>query len=255
LRGGGWDAKSWGVLGGWSVKAFYLPLMVSSVGIFIQQSTLIVGYGFMAFFSAVYTLLFAVDTAFATIGYCSTSRRVEAQIRSVEPTLGGWAVALVCYPPLNAVVLARWLSYKDGYDWNNWLQGHPIVLMAWGVTILLMVGLYVWATVAFGLRFSNLTNRGIITSGPYRYFKHPSYIGKNVAWWLISIPFISRVDFWHAFANSLSLLAINGIYIMRALTEQRHLMRDQVYVEYSEWIDKNGIAGKLRELFLARLRG
>jgi hypothetical protein len=26
-------------------------------------------------------------------------------------------------------------------------------------------GIYVWATLAFGLRFSNLTNRGIITRG------------------------------------------------------------------------------------------
>lgn len=29
----------------------------------------------------------------------------------------------------------------------------------WGLTILLLSGIYCWATIIFGLRFSNLTNR------------------------------------------------------------------------------------------------
>ena len=38
----------------------------------------------------------------------------------------------------------------------------------------------------FSFRFSNLTHRGIITSGPYRFTKHPSYVSKNIAWSFVS---------------------------------------------------------------------
>jgi len=35
------------------------------------------------------------------------------------------------------------------------------------IAVLLLMGGYAWATMAFGCRFSNLTNRGIVTRGPY----------------------------------------------------------------------------------------
>ena len=53
-----------------------------------------------------------------------------------------------------------------------------------------MLSVYGWAALSFGIRFSNLTHRGIITSGPYRFTKHPAYVAKNISWWLISIPFL-----------------------------------------------------------------
>ena len=43
-------------------------------------------------------------------------------------------------------------------------------------------------------RFSNLTHRGIITNGPYRYSKHPAYLAKNLSWWLVSMPFMITVS-------------------------------------------------------------
>ena len=62
----------------------------------------------------------------------------------------------------------------------------------WGSTILVCIAVYSWATISFGIRFSNLTNRGIITNGPYRYTKHPAYIAKNLSWWMESVPFVSN---------------------------------------------------------------
>ena len=57
---------------------------------------------------------------------------------------------------------------------------------------LFLVLVYCLATVAFGYRMSNMTYRGIITSGPYRFTKHPAYLGKVASWWLISLPFFSN---------------------------------------------------------------
>ena len=232
---------------GWLVKAFYLPLMLSSTYLFLTSAHTFFEQknGWMSVFGFIYMLMFAVDTAFATIGYCSTSKRIGAHIRSTETTLLGWASALVCYPPLNLLILHQWLSYRDGLEWDAWLINWPVISFIWGAAILLSVGLYVSATVAFGPRFSNLTNRGIITSGPYRFFKHPSYIGKNIAWWLISVPFVSNMGALAALGNCAALLAINGIYVVRAVTEERHLMSDPTYRAYSAWIAEHGLIGRL----------
>jgi hypothetical protein len=51
--------------------------------------------------------------------------------------------------------------------------------------------IYVWSTAVFGLRFSDLTHRGIITNGPYRWVKRPAFLTKNLSWWMISVPFIA----------------------------------------------------------------
>lgn len=242
---------------GWIVKAFYLPIMISSVYAFLYNA-----FdpdpgrrGWWMAYAMVYQSLFAVDTAFATIGYCSTSRRIGAHIRSTEPTALGWVAALVCYPPLNVLILHRWLSYDDGYDWISMLHGYPVLSALWALAILSATGLYVWATVAFGPRFSNLTNRGIITSGPYRWFKHPSYIGKNLAWWLVSVPFISTSGPVAAVTNCAALLTLGAIYVLRAKTEERHLLSDPAYRSYCIWIEQHGLVARFKRKFLpARLR-
>lgn len=232
---------------GWLIKAFYLPLMAGSSLLFLEyfREPFIDKEGFALFFAAAYQLFFAIDTAFATVGYLSTSSRIHAEIRSSESTLLGWSAALVCYPPFNLLVIHQWLSYKDGLDWDKWLAATPWISGLWGLAILLCVCIYVWATVSFGLRFSNLTNRGIITSGPYRYTKHPSYIFKNAAWWLISIPFVSMEGWTTAVGNTVALGAVGCIYWLRAWTEERHLMQDPAYCAYASWIAQHGALARL----------
>jgi len=94
--------------------------------------------------------------------------------------------------------------------------------------------------VTFGVRFSNLTHRGILTNGPYRFTKHPAYITKNLSWWLISIPFL-HAPATAAIRHSIALGCINTIYFLRARTEERHLSRDPVYVAYALWMNEHGV--------------
>lgn len=236
---------------GWAVKAFFLPLMLAWSYVWLAKaSDQPTGTeNWMAWFMAGMAWLYAIDTAFGTIGYLSTSRRIGAHIRSVDATVLGWLSALVCYPPLSLLVLRQWLEYKDGLEWDQWLHGHAALAIGWGAAILLLTAIYTWATVVFGPRFSNLTHRGIITSGPFRYTKHPAYICKNLSWWLISVPFVSAAGTKVAALNCLALLGVNAIYWLRAKTEERHLMRDPVYQQYAAWIAHNGLIGRCRRVF------
>ncbi|MFT7532281.1 MAG: steroid 5-alpha reductase family enzyme, partial [Gammaproteobacteria bacterium] len=101
----------------------------------------------------------------------------------------------------------------------------------------------------------NLTHRGIITNGPFRFSKHPAYISKNISWWMISIPFIAiNSDFLLAFKQCCLLLLVNFIYFMRARTEERHLSRDPIYREYTAWIAEYGLIARIKKRYILTYR-
>jgi isoprenylcysteine carboxyl methyltransferase (ICMT) family protein YpbQ len=190
--------------------------------------------------------MFLFDVCFGTIGYVLTMRPLDSHIRSPNPFVAGWIAALVCYPPFLLMGAGGPLDYRAGtQEWTVWFAAQHGVLLLWGCAILALIFVYAWATVIFGIRFSNLNNRGIITNGPYRYFKHPAYLSKNVAWWLIHVPFLSSLGPAEALQNCMLLLLVNGIYYLRARTEEQHLMADARYRAYAEWIAENGVLERL----------
>jgi protein-S-isoprenylcysteine O-methyltransferase Ste14 len=233
---------------GWTVKAFFLPLM--TVYLSDELRTL---YGAfqgldrhtMPVYQFCYHLSYTVDLLFCVVGYSAAIRLFGSEIRSVEPTVGGWLVALICYQPFYSVIGRFYLQYDDATYWDNWLQPWPGVQAVWACAIIALASLYALCTTAFGLRFSNLTHRGIITGGPYRFSKHPAYLAKNLSWWLISIPFVSEQGVGAALRNCCLLGLVNLVYYARARTEERHLSRDPTYVAYALWINEHGLLRQL----------
>jgi protein-S-isoprenylcysteine O-methyltransferase Ste14 len=175
-----------------------------------------------------------------------TLKLFDIHIRSTEPTLAGWMVALICYPPFWNMAERSFLHYEDNYYWGEWLEPWPVLKFFWALAILCCVTIYVWATVSFGVRFSNLTNRGILTNGPYGLLMHPAYVSKNLSWWLISVPFVVTGSLADALTNCLLLAGINLIYFARAKTEERHLLRDPAYQAYALWMRAYGPGARLR---------
>jgi hypothetical protein len=251
---GRFDQVNWPTLSqhslGWLVKLFFLPLMFIYTGNFLQN---FINFDFSSWFKFEFNnpsyaffndIMYGVDVVVVTVGYFCTLRVLDSHCRSTEPTAGGWFWALLCYEPIWSFVYGAYLNYNsDGYEWWSWLSGSPMLGAAWGTAIGILTFIYVLASIAFGLRFSNLTNRGILTNGVYRYCKHPAYVSKNLSWWLISIPFI-----WHdgstwysVIHDSALLLALNGIYFLRARTEERHLSSDPTYVTYALAMNERSI--------------
>lgn len=241
----------WLIVRSWLVRAFFLPLMMGWAYLWVAGAMegLRWSNNWLAIFSGVMALLYAIDTSFAVIGYLVANERLGSHVRSVDASWAGWLSALCCYPPLSVLVLGQWLVYKDGLEWRDWILPGSTMSLLWGGAILLLTGIYVWATVVFGPRFSNLTHRGIVTAGPYRWCRHPAYLSKNLSWWLISVPFFSEVSVQAAIAHCIALLGVNAIYWARALTEERHLSHDPEYVAYSKWVDECGALARLRSMF------
>jgi hypothetical protein len=233
----------------WTIKGFFFPLMFvflgSEIGMVVDvpvdESTT-----FLEWYELFWSLAFAVDVVYSATGYATALRLLDTHVESSEPTVAGWLVALVCYEPFWGIVYDRYLAYDSGVAWGDWLADWPAARVAWACTILLLITIYSWASVAFGLRFSNLTRRGILTNGPYRFTKHPAYVAKNLAWWLVSIPFAVDAEWHERLRLCLLMLGVNFIYFLRAKTEERHLSVDPTYVAYAKWIDEHGIFRWLR---------
>ena len=193
------------------------------------------------------TLLFVIDVQIGTVGYLLTLRPLDSHIRSGNPLLAGWLAALLCYPPFVWGIIGpdnQVLSYEFAAPgWAHWFAGNTALQWAWGGILVVLTGAYAWATVVFGIRFSNLTYRGVITNGPYRFTRHPAYLSKNLYWWCLHLPFLvtsgSPVE---AVRNSIFLLVVNGIYYWRARTEEAHLLaEDPKYADYHAWMEQHGL--------------
>lgn len=241
----------------WAVKAFFLAFMLSitpaNFANVIGWSMGIPFAGPVQFANFLITILFLIDVAFATVGYVLTCRPLDAHIRSANPHIAAWIAALICYPPFVLMGGGGPLDYHRGTaEWSYWLSGHGWLLWLWGALLVLLTAIYAWATVAFGLRFSNLTHRGIITHGPYRWTRHPAYLAKNLFWWLSVMPFLSVTGSWSDALRNCTLLAItSAVYYWRARTEERHLLEDPDYRAYFDWMERHASVPRL----FARLTG
>lgn len=236
---------------GWLVKGYFLPLMFTyfcrdlrSFILFDFSSIT----NFKVFFDFTYNSIFLVDVGIVSIGYIFSLKLFDTHIRSAEPTVLGWIVALICYEPFWSLIGTNYLNYSGHSGWGAWLQEWPLIYYIWGSAILILFFIYVWSSIMFGCRFSNLTHRGIITNGPYIFTKHPAYVAKNVAWWLVSVPFIAQEGTIVALKRCILLFMLNVVYYLRAKTEEKHLSQDTNYVQYASWINDNGIFNKISQI-------
>lgn len=231
---------------GWVVKGYFLPLMftymVQDVDYFVHFNLEDQSITFMNLYFPVVSLIFQMDLLAAVVGYAATFRLLDTHIRSAEPSFFGWAVCLLCYAPFRDVSLEVYLAYRDEQNyWIDWLDAHPTLLILWGVMTIIAITIYSLASLNFGCRFSNLTHRGILTSGMYRLSKHPAYVCKNFLWWITCMPFIPHGDSWlEVIRFSCMMFGVNVVYFLRARTEERHLSHDRTYVQYALWINEHG---------------
>jgi protein-S-isoprenylcysteine O-methyltransferase Ste14 len=184
------------------------------------------------FWLALKIILF-VDVLIFTVGYLVESPRLKNEIRSVDPTLLGWAAALLCYPPFNELTGAILGSTVSDFPQFE----DPMAHLSLNVLLLVLMAIYASASVALGLKASNLTHRGIVARGPYAVVRHPAYVAKNMAWWIGSVPVVAASFGESLFTGVAAVASVAGwslLYVLRALTEEDHLRRvDGEYAAYA----------------------
>ena len=202
----------------WAVKLYFLPLMF--VYLVNYNNFHFDGHDLMSRYDSMYNGIFFIDTAFVCVGYIFANNLIDTNIRSTEPTLLGWVSALICYQPFWTVIGSSYINY--GSAWGPWLNGHPCLQAMWAFLIILCLIVFVWTTISFGSRFSNLTHRGILVCGPYAYLRHPAYVSKLVSFFLIYVPFVGK-DLVTIVRSCALWAMLAGVYYLRAKTEEAHL--------------------------------
>lgn len=103
---------------GWLVKLFFLPLMfvyfAGKVRYFQNYHFELVFTNFKFFYDFAFECLLYIDLLIACVGYLCTLKVTDSHIRSTDPTLLGWGVAIMCYQPFWAFFSAQYLDYQSG---------------------------------------------------------------------------------------------------------------------------------------------
>jgi protein-S-isoprenylcysteine O-methyltransferase Ste14 len=252
------DADDKKILLGVFVKMFFVPLMTV---FFTDQFThlvrnwsyivnLLTGadnnvrFTMLDFYNVSFTVIFAVDVGLAWCGYAISTRWLKNACVSVEPTPLGWLVAILCYPPFQQYLgIYFTIPSEKGFT----LIPYPWLVAVFAIISILSYFVYMSATVVFGMRFSNLTHRGIITTGAYAFIRHPAYAAKNFSWWCVMMPYvIYQAMSQHsaaALVQILGLAGMTGLYYLRAITEERHLSIDPEYQGYCRRVPYRFVPG------------
>jgi protein-S-isoprenylcysteine O-methyltransferase Ste14 len=151
-------------------------------------------------------------------GYVFSSRLINTDVRKVDTTWFGWVITLVCYAPFFQPIFNQVLNYSPSVTvhngspvWVSLTQSIPTLMFVIAFLILFFELVHLWGEAIIGVRSSNLTNRGIITTGPFAFTKHPVYVAKCFSWALMVMPFINSTDFLDSFRLGILFLINCGI--------------------------------------------
>ncbi len=244
------------------IKVFYAPLMINSAlleysdfprlveGMRIDPTLVnVCDRGYLLAVSGIFFL----DSILFVIGYHTESGLLKNKLRYAETNVWHILVCIACYAPFNLVTSA--FLGPSNEDVNIRFTGSLLHPLTWGLrgAALLCLLLMIWASLSLFPKTSNLTNRGIVQRGPYRFIRHPGYLAKNLFWLMtlvpLFIPNIHHPQFTWAKYCVLCLMLLWGmlgwgtIYFLRAITEERFLGKDPDYVAYCRKVKYRFIPG------------
>ncbi len=192
-------------------------------------------------------------------GYLFASRLINTDLKKVDRTWFGWAINFSCYPPLNAAIFGAWVQYMPRGElaqlyagsppWAYYTEQYPWLFMFMAAGIIFFALIHLWGEAAVGIRAANLSQRGLITTGLFRFTRHPIYVSKGFQWAFIYVPFLNVFGILSAVQSGILFALVLLIYIGRALSEERLLATDPSYVKYALYMDEHSIFASVGRLF------
>ena len=175
-------------------------------------------------------LIFTVTTLVYALSYLTELDLFRNKIKSADTTPLGVLSCIICYYPI--VILTNKVIFITG---DSLLAINNQSLLAALNLLAILVNLFsLVAILRLGTRVGNLTNRGIVTGFPYNIVRHPDYTMQICYIIITTIPlyFMPVEVAGSKFFITVGTLAWILIYYIRAITEERHLMKDEKYQQY-----------------------
>lgn len=217
------------------MRAYFIPVMVEQIApSAINALTLLYQelandnlLGMLVLISAALWLL---DIVNAAVAYCLESRWLENRSRSIDLTLGGWVVCLSCYTPLNGITgsLFAFAPHVASNRIDDLLINGLGFFYALKTVEIIFLATHIYTDISLGPSVANITLKKLQTRGMYSLVRHPGTVTK-LLFWLIQSVFYKK--FWTA-KYLFGYIMWGSLYILRALTEERHLKKFSEYREY-----------------------
>jgi protein-S-isoprenylcysteine O-methyltransferase Ste14 len=228
------------------MRCYFIPVMVPQVDFGFQETmSLAVTYSYshnlLTILSWLTAFLWLVDSLTGSAGYLIESRWLENRSRSIDLTASGWLVCLCCYSPINLVTgtLFAFAPQVATNNPNDLIFPHLSVLYVVKIASVLLLASLAYCDLSLGPSGVNITLKKVQDRGPYAFIRHPGIACKLTFWWIQSLLFI---DFW-SIEIIFGQVMWNVIYILRALTEERHLSHYPEYREYMKRVRYRFIPG------------
>ncbi|MCM1338301.1 MAG: hypothetical protein NC191_01360 [Muribaculaceae bacterium] len=177
-------------------------------------------------------LIMTAITLILAFSYLTDLKIFKNKIKSVDTTPLGVLSCLICYYPIT-ILTTKFISLPPE---TGTPVGNTVTLAILNLLIIIVNLINLIATARLFGKSGNLTNRGIVTGFPYNIVRHPSYTMQVLYIILSAIPicFFPSYSFEEKASLCLCVLIWMYIYYLRAITEERHLMKDEKYQTYLE---------------------
>lgn len=178
------------------------------------------------------TMITMIITVIFTISYLTEFSFLKNKIKSIDVTPLGILSCIICYQPIRALAQEFIVGYPNNQTPINNLTFRIVLYLL----IILVYIINLLAIVRLGTKSGNLTNRGIVTKFPYNIIRHPNYAMEICLIILTSAPIYLMQEFsiFEKILMTLGFILWIFIYYVRAITEERHLIKDPEYKEYVE---------------------
>lgn len=228
------------------MRAYFIPVMVVQVYSGLKNTISLSNNNFADFDIMVVLfwitgILWLADALSAATAYSMETRWAENRSKSIDLTAGGWIICLCCYSPFNDITgtLFTFAPSVTTYNTNDLLFNSYELLIALKIIEAVILSALVYSDLSLGPSGANITFKKLQNRGPYGIVRHPATVCKLTFWWMQSIMYI---NFW-SWEIIFGHVMWNVIYILRALSEERHLQHFPEYRAYMKEVKYRFIPG------------
>lgn len=176
------------------------------------------------------TIMMTVSTSVLAFSYLTESDIFRNKIKYADTSFLGVVSCLMCFYPL--VIITN----KIFPVFSNELVpvGNNLLRICISVLVIFANFISMLAICRLGTKSGNLTNRGIVTGFPYNIVRHPDYAMQMLYAILLTIPlfFVDEFSVLERIFYPLSVCVWIFLFYMRAVTEERNLIKDEKYAQY-----------------------
>lgn len=176
-------------------------------------------------------MIVLVMTIVLAVSYLTEFDIFRNKIKYADTTPIGIISCILCYYPFITLTQNLIPMFNEQTIPVNNLTLRTILNVS---VVLVHLGMLL-AVLRLGTKAGNLTNRGIITGFPYNIVRHPEYSMQMIYIILTTIPVmvLGNIPVFGKIVIAAGICIWLYLYYLRALTEERNLIKDTKYLEYT----------------------